>query len=313
MFPCGMAQSPPPPPTGACSNPGHDLAALFARPFRLARPQAQTVPFIFASPHSGRHYPATLAAASRLDSLMLRRSEDAFVEDLFAEVVALGAPLLAAEFPRVFLDVNRGMGEIDAAMFTGPLSVRVDAPSPRVAAGLGVIPRIVRDGAEIYRGKLKPDDAATRLEKLYQPYHQALAALVEETQARFGVAVVVDCHSMPSMLGAPDIVLGDRYGASAAPVLSRLTQAAFAREGLSVARNAPYAGGHTTMLYGRTAHGCHALQIEVNRGLYLDEEKIVRKDGFASLKRKLTAALARITRIDHAALRPVAGLPHAAE
>jgi N-formylglutamate amidohydrolase len=304
-----MADVPPPPPHSA----DRDLAALFARPFRLARPPAQTVPFIFASPHSGRHYPATLAAASRLDSLMLRRSEDAFVEDLFAGVVELGAPLLAAEFPRVFLDVNRGMGEIDATMFAGPLGVDVDTPTPRVTAGLGVIPRIVRDGAEIYRGKLKPDDAAARLEKLYRPYHGALAALVQETQARFGVAVVVDCHSMPSVLGGPDIVLGDRYGASAAPILSRLTEAAFTREGLSVTRNAPYAGGHTTMLYGRRAHGCHALQIEVNRGLYLDEEKIVRKESFKALKRKLTAALTRITRIDASTLRPTNDLPHAAE
>lgn len=306
-----MAETPPR--TDADLDPSQDLAELYARPFRLARPRTQAVPFIFASPHSGRHYPATLAAASRLDCLMLRRSEDAFVEDLFAEVVELGAPLLAAEFPRAFLDVNRGMGEIDAAMFAGPLGMTVDTPSARVAAGLGVIPRIVRDGAEIYRGKLKPDDAALRLEKLYQPYHRALATLVDETYARFGVAVVVDCHSMPSVLGAPDIVLGDRYGASAAPVLSRLAEAAFGREGLSVARNAPYAGGHTTMLYGRTARGCHALQIEVNRGLYLDEEKIMRKPSFEAVKRKLTAALIRIVRIAPDALRPTRDLPHAAE
>ena len=304
-----MAQPPHPP----RPDPGHDLATLFARPFRLTRPKAQAAPFIFASPHSGRRYPATLAAASRLDALMLRRSEDAFVEELFAEVVDLGAPLLAAEFPRAFLDVNRGMAEIDATMFAGPLKLAVDASSPRVAAGLGVIPRIVRDGAEIYRGKLKPEDAAARLEKLYQPYHRALAALVDETYARFGVAVVVDCHSMPSILGAPDIVLGDRYGASAAPMLSQLAQAAFAREGLSVARNAPYAGGHTTTLYGRPARGCHALQIEINRGLYLDEERIVRKDSFEAVKRKLTAALIRIMRIAPEALRPARHLPQAAE
>jgi N-formylglutamate deformylase len=244
---------------------------------------------------------------------MLRRSEDAFVEELFGEVLELGAPLLAAEFPRVFLDVNRAIGELDAAMFAGPLGVAVDAPSARVAAGLGVIPRIVRDGAEIYRGKLKPDDAAARLEKLYRPYHQALAALVDETVARFGVAVVVDCHSMPSTLGAPDIVLGDRYGASAAQALSRLAESAFAREGLSVARNAPYAGGHTTALYGRAGRGCHALQIEVNRGLYLDEDRIVKKEGFEALKLKLTAALTRITRIDPSLLRPASDLPAAAE
>jgi len=303
-----MAEPPHPP-----SEAQDDLAGLFARPFRLMRPASQAVPFIFASPHSGRRYPASLAAASRLDALMLRRSEDAFVEELFGEVVELGAPLLAAEFPRVFLDVNRAMGEIDAAMFAGPLGVPVDAPSARVTAGLGVIPRIVRDGAEIYRGKLKPEDAVARLEKLYRPYHQALAALVDETHDRFGVAVVVDCHSMPSTLGASDIVLGDRYGASAAQALSRLAQSAFAREGLSVARNAPYAGGHTTTLHGRTGRGCHALQIEVNRGLYLDEDRIVKKESFEALKLKLTAALTRITKIDPALLRPASDLPAAAE
>jgi len=309
VFVCRMAEPPPPPPDDA----GQDLAALFARPFRLTAPAARTAPFIFASPHSGRRYPDALAAASRLDALMLRRSEDAFVDEFFGAVVGLGAPLLAAEFPRVFLDVNRGAGEIDATMFSGPLGVAADAPSARVAAGLGVIPRIVRDGADIYRGKLKPEEAATRLEKLYRPYHQMLAALVEETRSRFGVAVVVDCHSMPSTLGAPDIVLGDRYGASSARALSRLAEAAFAREGLSVARNAPYAGGHTTSLHGRTSLGCHALQIEVNRGLYLDEERIVKKQGFETLQRKLTNALAKIVRIDIAELLPVSDLPHAAE
>jgi len=303
-----MAEPPHPP-----SEAAADLAALFARPFRRFAPAMQTIPFVFASPHSGRHYPATLAAASRLAPLMLRRSEDAFVEELFGETVQLGAPLLAAEFPRVFLDVNRAPGEIDAAMFAGTLPLTVDAPSARVTAGLGVIPRIVRDGAEIYRGKLKPDEAALRLEQLYHPYHAALAALVEETRARFGVAVVIDCHSMPSSLGAPDIVLGDRYGASAAPALSRLAEASFLREGLSVARNTPYAGGYTTVRYGRPARGCHALQIEVNRGLYLDEDRLVRKEGFEMLKLRLTAALARIVQIAPDALRPADDLPAAAE
>jgi N-formylglutamate amidohydrolase len=281
-----------------------DLATLFARPFRLIRPQAQTVPFLFASPHSGRRYPASLLAASRLDAVMLRRSEDAFVDELFSEMPELGTPLLAAEFPRVLLDVNRGKGELDPTMFNAPLGLTVDLPSARVAAGLGVIPRIVRDGAEIYRGKLAPEEASARLEKLYRPYHQALAALVAQTRAHFGVAVVVDCHSMPSTLGAPDIVLGDRYGASAAPALSRLAEDAFAREGLSVARNVPYAGGYTTMLHGRVGDGVHALQIEINRGLYLEEEKIGKKPNFETLKLKLTAALTRIMRIDPALLRP---------
>jgi N-formylglutamate deformylase len=289
-----------------------DLAGLYARPFRLVQPAAQTVPFIFASPHSGRHYPASLAKASRLDPLTLRRSEDAFVDELFAGVPGLGAPLLAAEFPRAFLDVNRGQGEIDANMFAAPVTVAVDLPSARVTAGLGVIPRIVRDGADIYRGKLDPEEAGQRLENLYRPYHQALETLVTETLARFGVAVVVDCHSMPSGLVAPDIVLGDRYGASAAPALSRLAEESFARQRLGVVRNAPYAGGHTTMLYGRVSQGCHALQIEINRGLYLEEDRIAKKPGFEKLQRKLTAALTRIVRIDPALLRPD-NLPAAAE
>jgi N-formylglutamate amidohydrolase len=293
--------------------PDADLAALFDQPFALSRPSEQTVPFVFASPHSGRRYPQALLAASRLDPLMLRRSEDAFVEDLFAGVTMLGAPLLAAQFPRVFLDANRGSGELDAAMFHAPLGLAVDLPSARVAAGLGVIPRIVRDGADIYRGKLAPHEAQARLDHLYRPYHAMLAQLVAQTHDRFGVAVVVDCHSMPSTLVAPDIVLGDRYGASAAPALSRLAQDAFMTEGLSVARNTPYAGGHTTMLHGRVAEGIHALQIEINRGLYLDEEKITRKAGFEALKRKLTSALERITRIGAQALRAGDDLPAAAE
>jgi N-formylglutamate amidohydrolase len=288
------------------------LARLFARPVRLARPQAWKVPFLFASPHSGRCYPESLLERSRLDAVMLRRSEDAFVDELFAGVVALGAPLLAAEFPRAYLDANRSMSELDAGMFGGRLSVPVDAPSPRVSAGLGVIPRIVRDGAEIYREKLEPLEADERLARLYQPYHQALCALVEEAHARFGVAVLIDCHSMPSALGAPDIVLGDRYGASAAPALTQAAEDAFAAAGFSVARNTPYAGGHTTVQYGRAAAGVHALQIEINRGLYLDEEKIAKKPDFETIKSRLASALTQLTRLSPSLLRP-GSLSEAAE
>src|SRR6185295_20351997 len=253
------------------------------RPFRLDRPVRQTVPFVFASPHSGRRYPASLLEHSRLDATTLRRSEDAFVDELFANAVNLGAPLLSAHFPRAFLDVNRSMAELDAGMFDSPLAVPVDTPSsPRVVAGLGVIPRIVRDGAEIYHGKLDSGEADARLSRLYKPYHQALADLMEETRILFGVAVLIDCHSMPSALSVPDIVLGDRYGASAGPQLTARAEAAFAREGFSVTRNTPYAGGHTTTLYGRVADGCHALQIEINRALYLDEDRIAKKMAFDS-------------------------------
>jgi N-formylglutamate deformylase len=262
-----------------------------AEPFRLDRPARQTVPFVFASPHSGRVYPQSLLDQTRLDATTLRRSEDAFVDELFAGAVALGAPLLAAQFPRAFLDVNRGVAELDPAMFERGLDMKVDAPTPRVAAGLGVIPRIVRDGAEIYRGKLTGADAQARLDRLYKPYHQALAGLMEQTRARFGVAVLIDCHSMPSALSVPDMVLGDRYGAACAPAVSNRAEAAFARAGFSVARNTPYAGGHTTAQYGRVASGFHALQIEINRALYLDEDRIAKKPCFEEVTARLMRGL----------------------
>jgi len=282
-------------------------------PFRLDRPVRQTVPFLFASPHSGRRYPASLLERSRLDATTLRRSEDAFVDELFAGAVGLGAPLLAALFPRAYLDVNRGMAELDVGMFDGAVGVPVDAPSPRVSAGLGVIPRIVRDGAEIYRGKLGREEADHRLSQFYRPYHGALAALMEETRARFGVAVLLDCHSMPSALSVPDIVLGDRYGASAAPALTARAEAAFSREGFSVARNTPYAGGHTTVQYGRTAANCHALQIEINRALYLDEDKITKRPVFESVRARLTRAMEWLTAIPLSQLGGSDPLPLAAE
>ena len=282
-------------------------------PFRLDRPARQSVPFLFASPHSGRSYPPSLLERSKLDSITLRRSEDAFVDELFAGVVSLGAPLLAAHFPRAFLDVNRGMTELDKGMFDGELGVPVDAPGPRVVAGLGVIPRIVRDGAEIYRGKLDSAEARARLSELYQPYHRTLSDLMEETHAAFGVAVLIDCHSMPSALSVPDIVLGDRYGASAAPQLTARAEAALIREGFSVARNTPYAGGYTTALYGRVASGCHALQIEINRALYLDEDQIVKKPGFESVRTRLMRAMQGLMAIPLSQLGRPSSLPEAAE
>jgi N-formylglutamate deformylase len=288
------------------------LALLLARPFEIARPQIQTLPFVFASGHSGRNYPDRLVAESRLDPLTLRRSEDAFVDELFGGAVGLGAPLIAARFPRAYCDVNRAASELDAAMFDQAPDLPIETPSPRVAAGLGVIPRIVRDGAEIYARKLSPREAELRLARLHRPYHAALAELVEETRQRFGIAIVVDCHSMPSALSVPDVILGDRYGASAPPLLTGWVENAFVGGRFSTARNAPYAGGYTTMLYGRASAGLFALQIEINRNLYLDEERIQRRPGFDALKKRLTETLVRMTSIDPSLLGGRA-LPLAAE
>jgi N-formylglutamate deformylase len=280
-----------------------ELAALVGTPFRVARPAVQTTPFVFASPHSGRLYPSSFVARSWLSPLTLRRSEDAFVDELFAGVVNLGAPLIAALFPRAYVDPNRAASELDHAMFDAALGLDVDPHSARVAAGLGVIPRVVRDGAEIYREKLRPQDAEQRLAHLHHPYHAALAGLVAETRARFGVAIVVDCHSMPSASNVPDIVLGDRYGASASPGLMRHAEHSFETCGFATARNVPYAGGYTTHLYGRREQGVHALQIEVNRLLYLDEERIERGPHFADIRTRLAAALNRLMAFDTSSLR----------
>jgi N-formylglutamate deformylase len=289
------------------------LAALYAHPFKIHRPAEQRVPFVFASPHSGRLYPTSFVAQSRLGALSLRRSEDAYADVLFGGVVDLGAPMITARFPRAFVDVNRAPGELDAAMFDGELCVRVDAPNARVNAGLGVVPRIVRDGAEIYRRKLAPREAEERLSRLHAPYHVALARLVDETLARFGVAIVIDCHSMPSAAVVPDIVLGDRFGAAAAPALTQQAEKAFERAGFSVARNAPYAGGYTTHLYGRRDSHVHALQIEIGRALYLDEERIELGAQFRSVKARLDQALSALTEIDLDQLGRAKIVPMAAE
>ncbi|MBV9330950.1 MAG: N-formylglutamate amidohydrolase [Alphaproteobacteria bacterium] len=290
------------------------LDDLYATPFTISRPSRQLVPFVFASPHSGSCYPRSFSASSRLSSIALRRSEDAFVDELFAGVVSLGAPLIAARFPRAFLDVNRAPGEIDPSMFEGRLSLPVEIPSSRVAAGLGVIPRIVRDGAEIYRARLPASAASDRLRLLYEPYHRALAGLVAETLDQFGVAVLIDCHSMPSAAAIPDIVLGDRYGASAVPSLTRHAETSFQFRGFRVARNMPYAGGYTTLLHGRRDSGVHALQIEVNRMIYLDEENIVRAPQFASAQACLQSALQDLVAIAPSQLgRPQQSLRYAAE
>ena len=300
---------------GADESRSDDLAleSLHARSFDLVLPERQRVPFVFASPHSGRVYPRSFTLASRLSALGLRRSEDAFVDDLFASAVELGAPMIAARFPRAYLDANRAPGELDPAMFDDALTLPVDPPGTRVNAGLGVIPRIVRDGAEIYRTKLAAREAEERLSLLYRPYHAMLAKMLEETRARFGCAVLIDCHSMPSAAAIPDIVLGDRYGMAASHALMRKAEHDFERSGFAVARNTPYAGGYSTHIYGRPMLGHHALQIEINRALYLDEECIEPNARFADVAFRIGDALRDLTAIEPVLLRPTGARAWAAE
>jgi N-formylglutamate amidohydrolase len=270
-------------------------------PFSVVYPQRPTVPCVFNSPHSGSRYPKTFLAASRLDPLTLRRSEDCHVDQLFAAAVALGAPMLKANFPRAFLDVNREPWELDPAMFDGELPTYVNSTSARVAGGLGTIPRIVCEHEEIYAGRLSFREAERRIRSYYLPYHAMLQRLMSETVAQFGVAVLVDCHSMPSSAASgpsarssrPDIVLGDRYGSSCEADIALCLEEALTAQGLTVIRNKPYAGGHITAAWGRPGNGIHALQVEINRGLYMNELTFRRSQGFALLERLLTAALKR--------------------
>ena len=271
-----------------------------APPLDLRRPAAQLLPLVVASPHSGSNYPADFVAASRLDPLTLRRSEDAFVDEIFAAAPRLGAPLLAARFPRAYLDVNREAYELDPAMFTDSLPDYVNARSPRVRMGLGTIARVVASGEEIYGGKLCFAEAQMRIEHLYRPYHAALNSLIEETEADFGYCLVVDCHSMPSGAHgaagreAADIVLGDCHGAACAPQIVELARRHLSMRGFAVALNAPYAGGFTTGHYGRPQQGRHALQIEINRAIYMDERSYRRRPALARLSEEMTGLIMKL-------------------
>ena len=272
----------------------------FAMPFEIVEPGEQTTPLVFNSPHSGRVYPRGFLQASRLDPLTLRRSEDSFVEELFAGVTQFGAPLMQAHFPRAYLDVNREPYELDPRMFEGRLPAFANTRSMRVAGGLGTIARIVGDSQEIYARRLPVEDALLRIELLYKPYHRALQGILQETHGRFGMAVLVDCHSMPSTQGQredgprADFVIGDRYGTSASSLFSDVLDAALRARGYTVARNKPYAGGFITEHYGNPAADCHALQIEVSRGLYMDERRFVRNENFEVVARDLVGVAAEL-------------------
>lgn len=249
---------------------------------------------MLCSPHSGRIYPRDFLAQSRLDPLALRKSEDCFIDDLFAGAAGLGVPMIAARFPRAYLDVNREPYELDPELFADPLPDFANTQSVRVVGGLGTIARIVADGEEIYRRKLTISEGLARIEQLYVPFHEALAELIAATRDRFGYAVLIDCHSMPSALMAhgsgprPDFVIGDRFGASCDARLTRLLKELIALKGYDVQLNRPYAGGYITEHYGRPRRGVHAVQIEINRGLYLDEIAFKPTPGFMALKAKLT-------------------------
>ncbi|WP_370576529.1 N-formylglutamate amidohydrolase [Paracoccus sp. MC1862] len=280
--------------------------------FDIARPADWVGGVIFASPHSGRDYPGWFLAESVLDPHALRSSEDAFVDRLIAPAVAAGAVTLTARVPRCVVDLNRGADELDPAAIEGAASRRAD---PRIQSGLGVIPRVVAQGRAIRRGKLTLAEAQRRIDALWRPYHAALEGLMAEAVARHGRAILIDVHSMPReallhlQAPPPDIVLGDRNGASADPAISEAVHGALIGAGFRVRRNSPFAGAHVASAYGRPLRGCHVVQMEIDRSLYMDEAAIRPHRGFDDLARRLGGVIA------HVAALPLdgTGLPLAAE
>lgn len=265
-------------------------------PLELRRRPELTSPLVFASPHSGRIYPEALLSASALDGHALRRSEDALVDELIEPAFARGVAGVLCRVARVYVDVNRDPWELDPAMYDGRLPAYARSQSARVAAGLGSIARVVGEGQEVYARKLSFAEVKARIEAVHRPYHKALSGLLAEARKQFGLAVLIDWHSMPSAASRseaqrgrarPDIVLGDRHGAACGRKLSQTVRGALEAMGYVVGMNTPYAGGYTTETYGRPHGGYHALQIEIDRSIYLDEAALEPSAGFARLKRDL--------------------------
>ncbi|MFC3226803.1 N-formylglutamate amidohydrolase [Marinibaculum pumilum] len=307
---------PPPdtPPDAPFADPG--------RAIRVDPGVAPVLPVVVSSPHSGRDYPAEFVALSRLDRDTLRRSEDSFVEELFGDAPVAGAPLLQALFPRAYCDPNREAYELDPTMFADALPDYVNTRSPRVAGGLGTIARVVSVGHEIHSRKLTFAEALERIESCWRPYHEALSALLSGTLDRFGHAILLDCHSMPSVGGwgdrdrgrhRPDVVLGNRHGTACAETVIDTAATILDAAGLRVVRNVPYAGGFNTQHYGRPAQGVHALQVEINRALYMDELRFERTADFARLRAVMDRLVRELGALDLGGAIENEILPNAAE
>src|SRR5579872_4010827 len=282
----------------------------FDLPFEILEPVEWRGPAVFNSPHSGSVYPHAFLTTTRLDIATLRRSEDSFVDELVHGVVARGYPLMRAHFPRCYVDVNREPYELDPRMFDGRLPSFANTRSMRVAGGLGTVARVVGDAQEIYDQRIPVDEALRRIETLYKPYHRALRRLFTRLHRDYGAAVLVDCHSMPSTAGQkddrprPEFVLGDRYGTSCVGAVAETVETTLRSLGYSVSRNKPYAGGFITEHYGNPAVGLHAIQLEINRALYMDERSYARAAGFGQLAADMETLADRLGDIPPEELRP---------
>ncbi|WP_372614398.1 N-formylglutamate amidohydrolase [Aquicoccus sp.] len=271
--------------------------------YDLILPEHRTTSVVFASPHSGRDYPRTFLRRTVLDAKSIRTSEDAFVDHLFDCAPEFGAPFLRAGAPRAFVDLNRGAEELDPALIEGVPRI---GHNPRIASGLGVIPRVVANGKAIYCGKLPLEEAQRRLDTYWRPYHRILQHQLNEAHALFGEAILVDCHSMPhealdtitrGLRQRPEVVIGDRFGASASGEVVERIEAALGAAGLTVVRNAPFAGAYITQTYGRPARRQHAIQIEIDRSLYMNEQMIRPNGNFNAFRKMMRGIVAEISAI----------------
>jgi len=293
-------------------------------PYILRTPKGPLSPFVFAAPHSGRYYPPDFTARAILDSAGLRQSEDAFVDRLFKNVCDHGGTLLVATHARAYLDLNRAGDELDPTMFSPRLAEEGLNLSHRVKAGLGLIPKVIAEGVPIYKAPLPAREAEKRITAVHTPYHQKLKQLLTERRERFGIAFLIDCHSMPTEGGkrrskrrrGPDIVLGDSWGSACERELTSATEELFINAGFRVRRNVPYSGGFSTVHYGKPRDNVHALQIEISRSIYMDEASQTELPEFAEVQQTLSNASAQL--IDRLSPRKQApsrsgDLPRAAE
>lgn len=270
----------------------------YGAPYTYLAPTEDRLPLIFASPHSGQHYPDSLRTALCVPLIDLQRTEDAFVDDLFSSAAGRGAGLLTARYARTFVDLNRDPLELDRRMFDGPPPRRCGIPGPRVEAGLGCLPKVGARGQGFYSTQLDPAEAEARLRDVHDAYHRHLSGELARLKELHEMAFLVDCHSMPSRQPSrrplAEIVLGDRFGSSCGGRLTSLIEKRFRKLGYSVARNAPYAGGYTTLRYGRPLRGLHAIQIEIRRDLYMDEVRVQRSAGYSQLSRDIGEVVADV-------------------
>jgi N-formylglutamate amidohydrolase len=277
------------------SSPSDSFPAGTGPAFDVVVPAVWCRPLILNSPHSGRNIPRNLLQRSCLAETELRRSEDSYIDELFESCVAFGIPLLKALVSRSYVDLNREPHELDPRMFSDKLPGFANTSTPRVLSGLGTIPRTVSDGHDIYRTKLLVSEAMARIDEIYLPYHRTLSALLNEAYVKTGFVLLLDCHSMPLSAvtdsgakgGTVDVILGDRFGTSADPELVGTLEGLFISQGLKVRRNRPYAGGFITETHGNPRINRHAIQIELNRSVYMNEQTLEKKEGFIQLARAL--------------------------